>query len=329
MRFAAYRTKPPAERNVRWEKKGLIFTAGGQHEWMAHHASIPCADKISDDVVRIYFGPRDAQGRTHTAVIDVDADNPARIIRLHDRPVLSPGEIGAFDDSGAMPSCIVNRGARKYLYYIGWNRGVTVPYRNAIGVAVSEDGGTTFTRVFPGPVIDRTRDEPFFTATPYVLIENGLWRCWYASSTGFVAVDGRPEPVYQIKYAESDDGFSWRRPNIACIPYRSEGEANARPSVMKENGRYRMWYCYRGSDGYRTDKDASYRLGYAESPDGCNWERMDERVGIDRSPAGWDSQMIAYPNVYIHKGRKYMLYCGNGFGEAGFGYAVLAEDEDF
>ncbi|MEP6913756.1 MAG: hypothetical protein ABI923_13430, partial [bacterium] len=250
---------------MRWEKRGLIFKADGRYEWMMHHASIPCADKISDEVVRIYFGPRDKQGHTCTSFIDVEADNPNRVIYVHDRPVLRPGRLGCFDDSGAMPSCIVNHEGRKYLYYIGWNQGVTVPYRNSIGVAVSEDGGVTFNRVFEGPVIDRTQCEPLFTATPFVLIEGDLWRCWYASTTEFIVVDGRSEPIYQIKYAESDDGLYWRRPNITCIPYKTALEANARPSVVRESDRYRMWYCYRGSVGYRTDKAQSYRLGYAES----------------------------------------------------------------
>ena len=251
-----------------WQKKGLIFKADGRYDWMVHHASIPVADKVNEQVLRIYFGPRDAQGRTHTAFIDVEADDPSKILYVHDRPVLSPGRLGCFDDSGAMPSCVVNHSGKKYLFYIGWNQGVTVPYRNSIGVAVSEDGGTTFDRVFEGPVIDRTRDEPFFTATPYILVEDGLWRCWYASSTGFVVFDGKPEPLYQIKYADSDDGFTWRRPNLICVDYRQAGEANARPSVLKEGGKYRMWYCFRGSAGYRTDRSQSYRMGYAESADG-------------------------------------------------------------
>ena len=46
---------------MRWEKKGRIFTAANQHEWMAHHASVPIADKVDDRVLRIYFGPRDRQ----------------------------------------------------------------------------------------------------------------------------------------------------------------------------------------------------------------------------------------------------------------------------
>ena len=45
-----------------------------------------------------------------------------------------------------------------------------------------------------------------------------------------------------------------------------------------------------------------------------------------RSETGWDSEMICYPYVFKHKGRFYMLYCGNGYGKTGFGLAVL-EDE--
>jgi hypothetical protein len=311
---------------MRWEKRGVIFRADKQYPWMMHHACVPIADKISEKVLRIYFGPRDAESRTVVAFIEVDADNPSHVLRIHDRPVLGLGELGTFDDSGAMPSCIVRHQGRKYLFYIGWNRCVTVPYRNAVGLAVSDDDGITFRRVFSGPIVDRTSVEPYFCASPFALLDEGKWRLWYASSTGFLRVNGRPEPVYQIKYADSADGLVWNRPNKTCIPYSFEGEANARPCVIKENGRYRMWYCYRGSVDYRTDKIQSYRIGYAESADGLEWERLDHLVGIDCSPEGWDSVMLAYPFVYEHRGVKHMLYNGNGFGETGIGYATLIED---
>jgi predicted GH43/DUF377 family glycosyl hydrolase len=312
---------------MRWIKKGLIFRAAGQYDWMAHHTSVPFPDKISDDVLRIYFGPRDAQNRTRVAFVDVDADNPSKVLHVHDRPVLDLGKRGAFDDSGAMPTCIVNHGARKYLYYVGWNQGVSVPYRTAIGLAVSTDGGQTFERVFDGPVVDRSSLDPYFCLTGHVIVDNGTWKLWYASTTGFVEVHGHPEPQYQIKYAESTDGRNWIRSNITCIEYKTPGEANGRPCVIKEKGRYRMWYCYRGTVDYRTDVAHSYRLGYAESADGLRWERLDHLIGIEPSADGWDSMMVAYPSVYEHRGRKYMLYAGNGFSETGFGYAVLEEDE--
>lgn len=311
---------------MRWVKKGLIFTVDNHSEWMSHHACVPIAEPISDDVLRIYFGPRDTQGRTRTTFIEVDADNPANVRYVHDRPVLDLGKLGTFDDSGAMPSSIVNDGPRKYLFYIGWNQGVTVPYRNAIGLAVSEDGGLTFERVFDGPIVDRSRLEPYFCASPFALIDEGKWKLWYASSTGFVEANGQPEPVYHIRYAESDDGIEWVRHPRPCIEYSFVGEANARPSVIKENGVYRMWYCFRGSFNYRTDKDQSYRIGYAESKDGKVWARLDDLVGIERSEVGWDSVMMEYPFVYERSGVKHMLYNGNGFGETGIGYAVLADD---
>jgi len=67
----------------------------------------------------------------------------------------------------------------------------------------------------------------------------------------------------------------------------------------------------------------TYRIGYAQSVDGKNWELNLEEAGIDVSSEGWDSEMIEYPFVFDHKGERYMLYNGNGFGKTGFGLAVL------
>ena len=128
-----------------------------------------------------------------------------------------------------------------------------------------------------------------------------------------------------IKYAESSNVTDWKRTDQICLPYKFEGEAIARPSVINENGGYRMWYCFRGSVDYRYHKGQSYRIGYAESHDGISWTRKDEDVGIERSESGWDSLMIAYPFVFNHRNEKYMLYNGNGFGESGFGYAVMTD----
>jgi hypothetical protein len=75
-----------------------------------------------------------------------------------------------------------------------------------------------------------------------------------------------------------------------------------------------MWYACRGE---------TYRIGYAESADGLSWKRHDAQAGIDVSEEGWDSEMIAYPWVFDHGGRRYMLYNGNGYGETGIGLAVL------
>ena len=61
----------------------------------------------------------------------------------------------------------------------------------------------------------------------------------------------------------------------------------------------------------------------AESADCLAWERKDELVGISKSAAGWDSEMVCYPCVADVAGRRLMFYNGNRRGANGFGYAEL------
>lgn len=284
---------------------------------------MPVPYLVDDRRLRIYFGPRDVQGRTRTAFVDVDPAEPSRVIELHDRPVLDLGRRGTFDDCGVTPSCLVEHRDELWLFYIGWTQEVTVPYRLAIGVAVSRDGGLSFERVHEGPVVDRNRLEPYFVTAPCVKRETGTWKMWYVSATAWVGEP--PSPAYVIKYAESPDGLDWIRENATCIEPKSANEADGRPWVEHIHGTYRMWYSYRGLHRFRTDPSQSYRMGYAESADGVSWTRMDERAGVERSPEGWDSEMIAYPSVYVYRGRRHLLYNGNGFGRSGIGHAVADE----
>ena len=307
-----------------WVQRDRIFQVDGKYPWMRHHAQLPTPHLVSEERLRIYFSSRDEQGRSRIGVVEVDPDQPAAMQALHHSPVLDLGRRGTFDDSGVMPSSLVDAGGRLHLYYVGWTRGVSVPYGNAIGLAISTDAGTTFTRAFEGPVVDRDRDEPFSTLTCSVLRESGTWRMWYTSTTGWIDVRGVFEPIYVIKYAESEDGVAWRRENVTCIEPRSPLEANGRPWVLRDGATYRMWYSYRGVDGYRDDPNNSYRIGYAESSDGLSWQRRDEVVGIELSESGWDSEMIAYPSIYEHRDTKHLLYNGNGFGASGIGHALEA-----
>jgi hypothetical protein len=140
---------------------------------------------------------------------------------------------------------------------------------------------------------------------------------WYDSADEWLNED---LPRYNIKYAESEDGINWVRNGIVSVDYNYPEESRvSRACVLKENDMYKMWYCYAIGAG-------GYKIGYSESKDGISFERMDEKVGISVSESGWDSEMVCYPYVFDHKGQKYMLYCGNGYGRTGFGYAVL-EDE--
>ncbi len=306
-----------------WIKQGLIYLPKGNYAWNKSHAQVPTVDVVNENVWRIYFGTRNEKNRTSTSFIDVEAGNPKNILYEHDKPILSLGKIGTFDDCGVMPSWILNVGNLKYLYYIGWTVRNTIPYHNSIGLAISSDGGITFKKFSEGPLYSPTYLEPYFTGTSCVMIEDGVWKNWYMSCTKWEVIDGKPEPFYHIKYSESVDGINWKRNGKIAIDYKNKDEGGiVKASVLKENGIYKMWYSYRRSHEYRINKQNSYRIGYAESLDGKHWNRKDEDISIDLSDNGWDSEMLAYPHVIVYKNVKYVFYNGNGFGKSGFGYAT-------
>ena len=137
---------------------------------------------------------------------------------------------------------------------------------------------------------------------------------WYGSNISWGRV--KEDMRHLIKYAESDDGIRWHRPDVVAIGFSSAEEyAICKPCVQKDADGYKMWFCSRGE---------RYRIRHAQSSDGKSWSRIGDTDGIDVSPEGWDSDMIEYPCVFDHKGKKYLLYSGDGYGRAGFGIAVEA-----
>lgn len=309
-----------------WEKQGWIYTTEKEFSWNRSHAQVPFVHPIGDMRWRIYFGTRDEKNRTFTTFIDVQAGNPKNILYRHSTPILQLGRMGTFDDCGVMPSWIIDFGGLTYLYYIGWTVRNTIPYHNSIGLALSKDNGVTFKRYSQGPLYSPTVLEPYFTGTSCIIIDNGIWKNWYLSCTKWEILNGKPEPFYHIKYAESPDGIQWKRDGHIAIDFKSPDEGGiVRASVMKEDQMYKMWYSFRKARDYRTNRKNSYRIGYAESKDGRQWHRKDRKITIELSETGWDSEMMAYPHVIKHNGTRYMFYNGNGFGRTGFGYAIEVE----
>jgi hypothetical protein len=298
-----------------WKKLGQVFYPTGELEWMHSHATVPIAENIGGDLFRIYFSSRNTMNQSHTGFVIIDIREPSKILQIAEVPVLSPGELGEFDDSGAMATWLVKQGESNFLYYIGWNLGVTVPFRNSIGLAISNtDNG--YARYAKGPILDRSTQEPHFCASCCVIPDSDVWRMWYLSCTDWT-IDSmnKPRHHYHIKYAESKDGIHWARNGIISIDYANNDEyAISRPSVIRDADCWKMWFSFRGD---------SYRIGYAESENGRNWIRNDSIAGIDVSETGWDSEMIEYPFVFDHKGERYMLYNGNDYGKTGFGLAIL------
>jgi len=313
----------------RWKKLGKVFTPQEVRDrtWLSEFAQAP-ATLVLDDVVRVYFScrpPPDEKGQyvSYSSWVELERGDLTKIRRVAERPILQLGELGTFDEFGTYPVSVARDGKNIRAYYAGWTRCESVPFNVAIGVANSDDGGITFNRLGNGPVLSYSPDEPFVMSGPKIRRFDDKWQLFYIAGRKWKMVEGRPEPVYKIRLAISEDGFNWTKINRDLIPSRiEEDEAQASPDVFYANGKYHMFFCYRFSSHYR-GKQNGYRIGYASSTDMYHWERDDERCGIDVSEEGWDSEMVSYPHVFELDGEIYMAYLGDQVGRHGFGIAKL------
>ena len=303
------------EISASWEKLGKIISPDESIYWMSTCTGSSYAMQIDDSsLFDIYVTGRDKYNRSLIGRIRIDINNPTKLLETTLNPVLSFGEIGAFDENGVSYPYLVKRNNKVFMYYTGWMPTVLTPFQNQIGLAEQNLDGS-FKRVSRAPILERNNDDYLSCGSCCVLVENNLWKMWYTSFTSWEKTQTGVKHYYLIKYAESLDGINWKRNNHICINFETENEyAIARPTVYKRGNEYHMWYCYKGN---------SYRIGYAVSNDGLNWIRKDHTVGIEPSKEGWDSKEQCYPQVFQHNHFLYMLYCGNNYGKDGLGLARL------
>lgn len=285
---------------MKWTPLGLVCKTD-------HYAQTP-TPLVMQDRVRVYFAERDEKNKSFIRYVDLDLDDPTKIIDASPGRVLENGKPGTGDDEGQMPSYAEIDGHNVTLYYSGWNTRNTVPYHNATFIAVSENGGRSFTRKHDGPWLDRIADEPYLRVTP---CKCG-WRAWYVSGLRWEMIAGKHEPIYVIR--------ELGRQNPIAIPQEYDRECFSRPWVLKRGNEWSMYYSYRSALDYR-DGAGSYRIGYAESSDGEKWYRHDPLLSLPREE--FDSIMQCYAAIFEAKGKTYMVYNGNTFGKFGFGLAVM------
>ena len=278
---------------------------------MRTHAATPTAEILDGTYVRVYFTTRDSANRSHIGCLELDLREPSKILRLSEEPLLAPGARGAPDQDGAAMGCVVVESGVRRLYYVRWRLDEAVPWRNTIGVAVSRGDSLDFDKQ-PDPVVRLDDRDPHSVSYPWVLRAGAQWHMWYGSNLAWGRTTDSMQHV--VKHASSADGIAWLRDGRAVMALASGEIAHARPCVVLDGDRFRMWYSIRAP---------GYRMGYAESRDGLSWTRSDEAAGLSPSLGQWDGCEVEYPCVFDAGGHRYMLYNGDDYGRTGFGLAVL------
>lgn len=307
---------------MQWRKLGLVYGPDGTSGWAKTHCMIPTPVRLNEEVVRVFVTFCDADGVGRPGYVDVAAIDPTKVLAVSREPLFDIGAPGTFDDNGAVTCSVVPAGeGRWHMYYVGFELCTKVRYRLFTGLAISDDG-TTFRRSSQAPVLDRTDAELHFRCGPWCVNEDGLFRLWYVAGSAWIDLGGKAMPIYDLRYAESPDGVNWPAEGQVQLPISKPDEHGfGRPCIIgKTSGGYRMFY------SVRRKSVAAYRLGYAESEDGRNWERRDEALNLDVTPGSFDSDAIMYAAPLQIGSRLYVFYNGNDFGREGFAVAVLEEE---
>jgi hypothetical protein len=266
--------------------------------------------------IRVFAGFRDAEGVSRIGFVDVDAEDPTKVLRVSEKPALDIGRAGTFDDNGVILGDVLRRGDDVLrMYYVGFQLAKGVKFLAFTGVAESVDGGENFSRLSETPVLDRSDEGLYLRAIHSVHFEDGIFKVWYACGSRFETIDGVKFPNYTVYYAESADGLMFPASGYACLRHVGDEYRIGRPRVYRRDG-YRMFYTI----GTRRK---TYLPGYAESDDGIVWRRMDDQIGLTPSSAGWDSLALSYPALLETANTTYAFYNGNNMGMTGFGVAEL------
>lgn len=302
-----------------WRKLGQLYAprTSGQHPKLISHAANPLPVHMAGDVYRIFFSGRDQQHRSSVGAVDVDIVQ-RKVMTEHYDPFFEHGPTGSFYADGvSIGNCYEANGVR-YMLFMGWQNPPGGHWRGDIGrLIVPPDLSLELEDEKPFMGSDST--DPISLSYPWVQERSSSgFDMWYGSTLTWDAGNG--EMLHVIQHACSEDGHRWQRTGLS-VPYElGRAQAFSRPTVaLNDRGDFEMWFSFRSGAGEK------YRIGYARSGDGTNWTLDLKRAGIDVSPGDWDSEMIEYPFVLDHKGSRYMLYNGNGYGKTGFGLAVLDE----
>ncbi|ANE55262.1 MULTISPECIES: hypothetical protein [Methylomonas] len=308
---------------MRWKKLGLIYGPDGKLPWAKSHAMVPTPIRLNEEVIRVFVTFCDENGTGRPGFVDISAKDPLKVLRISEQPLLDLGKAGTFDENGLLACSVVDLGnGEMYMYYVGFELGTKIRYRLLTGLAISRDGGNSFSRHSSIPILERSASELYFRCGPYCVKEEGKFRLWYVAGSEWTVLDCKPMPVYDIRYAESQDGIYWPDHGEVQLAITGEDEHGfGRPCVIpKLDGGYRMFYSVR----CRSAK--AYRLGYAESIDGHNWQRKDSELNLDITPGSFDSDAIMYATPLAVDGKLYVFYNGNDFGRDGFAIAMQETD---
>lgn len=297
--------------NSNWVKiKRILNPYDPKASWIGSNCGasfvLPTKNKKIYD---LFVTGRDKNNYSQIGKLKLDISSIKKINIIHDGNSIffSKGDKGSFDEHGVAYPWFIKKNDGMLMYYVGWKKRPDIPFINNIGIAEYKNG--SIKRLSKNYIKIKNENSNFGIGSCAVDERNNEYLMWYTCFKKWKLIDGIYYPRYSINVAKSSDGLDWEKV-AENIFKQKNNECQCRPSFLRNNNKYEMWFSARGED---------YKIYKANSIDGVVWSN--KVLDINLSNKGWDSEGMAYPFIFEHDNDTYMIYSGNKYGRDGLGIA--------
>ncbi|PMH28887.1 hypothetical protein BCU71_19300 [Vibrio lentus] len=301
---------------MKWKKFGNIYLPRPISDALLTHAANPLPIHLKDDIFRVFFNGRNNENKSSLGYFDFDIVTK-EIVNVCDKEIVKFGSDESYYSHGlSIGNEYTDIFGDQYILFMAWQIRGDSHWRGDIGRIKVESLDEIYVEDLNLPFITINEVDKVSLSYPCVYKEGKEYKMIYGSTITWEAENG--EMVHVLNQANSIDGDTWKQVGLA-VPYEiGIAQAFSRPTHLRLDGQENLWFSYRSGSGEK------YRIGRSYKEGEC-WHLDLENSGIDvsKDENQWDSEMICYPYVLMHKGITYMFYNGNGFGETGIGLAVL------
>ena len=299
--------------------EGCIYEVNSLDKYAISHAMIPTPIKLSENLIRVYYSGRDAEGIGRPRYVDFDFSSEFKVVKESSSIVLDIGRPGTFDDNGVVACDVLEMPSGDlYMYYAGFELSTKIRYRIFTGLAISKDGGDNFLRYSEVPILDRSNTEPFFRGGPFVKEVPGGYEMYYVGGGGWIQLQNSLKPIYTVKKIFSQNAIDWTDP-IEVLQSKDDSEHGfGRPFEFEWKGRTFLYFSVRDS------RHETYKISYAEIVNG-QIVRKDSEFELHRNGLLVENHELMYAAFFEANDDLFMLYNTREFGIEGIFLARLMD----
>ncbi len=218
-------------------------------------------------------------------------------------------DIGTYSQDSTWTTApgIIKDGSTYKMWYTGYDGS-----NNRVLYADSSDGVTWNKQGLVLDIGTSGATDDAHISSPFVMKEGATYKMWYGGHDG---------SNYRMHYATSADGMTWSKQGVATGLNLGTGGSYddfglSSPSIIKEDGIYKMWY-------FGLSSSTSGDVIYATSADGLSWTKQ----GIAVPNGGtYDMLISGEPSVLKLNGEYHMWY--RGAPSFGVSYVLYASSSD-